>query len=139
MNIVKRIMSKNDKGVATIEAAVIVPLFTIIIVLLIKQAIMCHDNTLNCCTYEKVCILAEFEQHEKGRYMLKGYDEYGNKAKAYFDEKKISNEDQNEKTQVSNGLLYISADDVKVLKNNPVEYVWKITALKKFGERITSD
>lgn len=50
------------KGSVTLEAAVLIPLFTLIFVQLVFLALNCHDRAVANCTEDKVCMKAEFER-----------------------------------------------------------------------------
>lgn len=103
----------------TIEAAVIVPVFTIIVLELIIAAVECHDRVIVNCASDKVCMNFEFYELYQDNY-LKIKDEYETAVNGYIGEKTIYD---SENCNIEVSLLSVKTDDSNIDKNNPVEFV----------------
>ncbi len=119
------------KGSMTIEAAVIVPLFTIIVLQMVLLAIGCHDRALINCVSDKICMDMEFNGYEDGKYSGDLLKELSNKGTLYLEEKTIRN---GMVLEMESGLLAIKTEVSSINKNNPVEFVWITDAAKKLLE-----
>ncbi|MDD6571738.1 MAG: pilus assembly protein [Thermoflexaceae bacterium] len=116
------------RGSATIEAAVIIPLFTIIVVFIIGLAVDCHDTAVINCASGKLCMKAEFSGFSQGRYDTALLKELSGTGTAYIKEKVIKNSGV---IQIEETLLNIETGYSSIEKNNPVEYVRLTDAAKK--------
>ena len=120
------------KGSVTIEAAVIVPLFTMIFVRIVMLAIECHDVAIVNCASDKVCIEAEFIGYENGEYRADVMQELSEKVTLYLSEKTLT---KSENIQLKEAILGIETKVSSISKNNPVEFVWITDAAKKLFQK----
>lgn len=115
------------KGSITIEAAVIVPLFVIMVVNIILLAFECHDRAVINCASDKICMEVEFDS--------KNNDEYKNKIAALEEKgrKYLLNKTiiRTGELKIESGMLDVSSDYSKILKNNPMEFVRFTDAAEK--------
>ncbi len=116
------------KASVTLEASVLIPVFTFISVQLILLALNCHDRVIINCAADKVCMTAEFEKslyEDSGKnvtdVLLRNVNEY------------IALKTVTMKTsvQIVSNFLKIETDYSQINRNNPVSYVWETDALKK--------
>jgi hypothetical protein len=126
-------MKKNNRGTVTIEAAVIVPLFTIVVVMLIQTAIKCLDRDIVNCVSDKLCMDAEFLGFKSGKYDKNILRQYSEKANTYLQENTVS---ESYTVDISEELLVIKTDYGKVDKNNPVQYVRTADAAEKLLTKV---
>ncbi len=119
------------KGSVTIEASVIVPIFTIIVLQLVLLAISCHDRAITNLVSSKICMDMEFSGLENGEYRGDLLLELSNRGSLYVEEKTIKS---GQVLEIKEGLLAIKTDVSSISKNNPVEFVWMTDAAKKLLE-----
>lgn len=119
------------KGSVTIEASVIVPIFTIIVLQLVLLAISCHDRAITNLVSSKICMDMEFSGFEDGEYRRDLLLELSSRGTAYVEEKTIKS---GQVLEIKEGLLAIKTDVSSISKNNPVEFVWMTDAAKKLLE-----
>lgn len=120
------------KGSVTIEAAVIVPIFTVIVVQIILLAMECHDKTIINCTSDKLCMEMEFTGFREGRYDTEKMNALGNKGTEYLKNKTIK---KSPVISMVSTLFHIETDYSEIEKNNPVEFVWITDAANKLIRR----
>ena len=122
------------KGSATIEAAVIIPLFTVMVLLIIELAIDCHDWTIRDCVSDKICMEIEFAGLKEYDYDTIKIMDFSYRGTEYVKERVLKNKVT---LTIKEGLLNIKTDYSAIEKNNPVTYVWKIDALNKLTGKET--
>lgn len=115
------------KGSATIEAAVLVPLFMIMLVNIILLALDCHDSVIINCASDKICMEAEFYSYDTELYKRK-INELEVLVNKYIEEKTVNSKAQ---IDVKDGVFDVSTEYSETLKNNPVDFVWLTDAAKK--------
>lgn len=116
------------KGSVTIEASVLIPVFTLIVVEFILLAINCHDNVIINCAADKVCMRYEFEKSANKEHSEKAQEGLAAEASEYIAVKAMSKKPC---IQIKSGLLKIETDYSRIIKNNPVDFVWQTDAIKK--------
>lgn len=116
------------KGSTTLEAAVIVPIFTIIVVQIVLNAFQCHDVAIRNCVTSKMCIKAEYGYRTFDKDNADKLKNLTEKTNAYIGEKTIGEETM---VNISASLLDINAEKASVLRNDPVDYVWLTDAAEK--------
>lgn len=116
------------KGSVTIEACVIIPVFTIIVVWLVLASADCHDRAIINSISDKMCIEAEFMTFDGGKYDDRLLEEYSARRHGLIENAtiKIKSTDK-----IKEDLLHLKTDSSSVLKNNPVQYVRVTDAVKK--------
>lgn len=115
----------------TIEAAVIVPIFTIIVLEVIIASIECHDRVIINCASDKVCMNFEFYELYQDNY-LEIKNEYETAVNGYIREKTIYG---SENYSIDVSLLAVKTDISNIDKNNPVEFVRVTNAAINLMER----
>lgn len=115
------------RGSATIEAAVIVPIFMIMLVQLVLASLDCHDAAVLSCIGTKSAVIAEFGGRKNEDYKKK-INELSAKVNAYVEDKTVSRKSN---IQIKNNMLSISAGKSVIAKNDPVEFTWLTDAAKK--------
>lgn len=113
-------MHINNMGATTIEAAVIVPLFTMIVVMLIQTAINSLDKDILNCASEKLCMDVEFLEFKSGKYDKNKLLEYTNLGNTFLNESTVNEKNQ---IEIVEDIFTIKTEYGKVDKNNPVQYV----------------
>lgn len=116
------------KGSATVEAAIIIPLFTIMVVMLINLAITCHDRVIVNCASDKVCMEMEFSEMKIGKYNKEKITDLEARVSSYIAEKTLQG-DKN--LSMTEDALSIKTQYSEISKNNPMEYVRLIDAAEK--------
>lgn len=115
-------------GSITIEAAVIVPIFTIMVMQIILLAMDCHDITITNCAAAKICMNMEFNGYENGEYRADLLKELSYDGTQYLEEKAIKT---NPVVELKSTITSIETEQAAIQKNNPVEFVWITDAAKK--------
>lgn len=115
-------------GSATIEASVLIPVFTVIIVQLILLALNCHDNVIINCAADKGCMRYEFEKPLAKEKDTKSSDRLSKEISEYISVKTMVKKPQ---VRIKSGLLKTETEYSRITANNPVEYVWQTDAVKK--------
>lgn len=116
------------RGSATLEAAVIVPVFTMIVVLIIGLAMDCHDTAIINCTSDKLCMEVEFTGLREGKYDAGKMKELSGKGSEYIKTKTLRN---SRVMQIEEKILSIETEYSSIKKNNPVNYVRMTDAAEK--------
>lgn len=114
------------KGSVTIEASVLIPIFTLIVVQLVILALNCHDRVIINCAADKVCMRYEFEKPIKKDNNKK--DDLSRELNAYIAVKSISVKPS---VQIKKGLLKVETEYSRITQNNPVQFVWETDAVEK--------
>lgn len=118
--------NRKMKASTTIEAAIIVPLFMMMLVLLVLSAIKCHDRAIYNTIAVKGNVQAEFGARKKEDYE-RNIEQIGGKINAYLDEKVIYNK---QRLCLKNNVMNISSEASLIGKNDPVEFTWLTDAAK---------
>jgi len=116
------------KASVTLEASVLIPVFTFISVQLILLALNCHDRVIINCAADKVCMTAEFEKslyEDSGKNVT---DVLSRNVNEYIALKTVT---MKTSVQIVTNFLKIETDYSQISQNNPVSYVWETDALKK--------
>lgn len=116
------------KASVTLEASVLIPVFTFLSVQLILLALNCHDRVIINCAADKVCMTAEFEKsfyEDSGKNVT---DVLSRNANEYIASKTVT---MKTSVQIVTNFLKIETDYSQINRNNPVSYVWETDALKK--------
>ncbi len=116
------------KASVTLEASVLIPVFTFISVQLILLALNCHDRVIINCAADKVCMTAEFEKslyEDSGKNVT---DVLLRNVNEYLALKTVT---MKTSVQIVSNFLKIETDYSQINRNNPVSYVWETDALKK--------
>lgn len=111
------------RGSVTVEAAVIIPLFTIIVVNIILLAFTCHDRAVTSCAETKVCVRLEFLKDGKNKVT-----EMNKRLDGYLSGKTIGSRNS---TQIEYGLLSVKSGKSAIVKSNPVSITRITNATKK--------
>lgn len=119
------------KGSVTIEAAVIIPLFTIMVVNIILLGMDCHDRTIINCASDKMCMEVEFDSRKSEDYNSKIL-KLEEKGKAYLSGMTLRTSGE---LEISTGLLDVTSKYSQILKNNPVDFVWITDAAEKLVKK----
>lgn len=113
------------KGSVTLEASVLIPVFTFIFVQLVLLALNCHDRVIINCAADKVCMEAEFD---KGIQEKTDVESLSQKANEYVMLKTVL---EKPSVQIMTGILKIETEFSQIDRNNPVHFAWKTDALEK--------
>lgn len=111
----------------TIEAAVIVPLFVIMVVQFIFVAEHCHDQTIYNAVAVKGNVVSEFGARKEDDYK-KNMEDVNGKINVYLDEKTIGS---GRSITIKSSILNIESDASVIAKNDPVEFTWLSDAATK--------
>ena len=115
------------KASVTLEAAVIVPLFTLMVVMLIQVAMKCHDRVILNSISDKVCMEMEFSglmEKEKQQRM----EELENQGNEFIRDKMIQMKGT---MHMKEDFLHIVTQYSSIDKNNPMTYVRMADAAEK--------
>ncbi|MGN0160061.1 MAG: hypothetical protein ACI4AQ_01600 [Lachnospiraceae bacterium] len=123
---------KRIKGSVTLEAAVVVPLFVIMVVNIVVAAFECHDQAIINCVGTKICMRAEYGYRSFDKDHSGKLDELSRLGTAYVGEKTIQKKDS---VNVKASLLEVQALSASILRNDPVDYVWVSDAAEKLLQR----
>lgn len=115
-------------GSITIEAAVIVPLFTIIVLQIILLAIDCHDKAIINCASDKICMDMEFNGFDNGEYRKDIMEALSYNGTMYLAEKTIKSAMS---MKIRSTITNIETENSAIAKNNPIDFVWITDAAKK--------
>lgn len=116
------------KGSVTIEASVLIPVFTVIAVQLILLALNCHDNVIINCAADKVCMQYEFAKPGVKENSNKTLDRLSGEVSTYIAEKTMAKKPY---IQIKSGFFKTETDYSQIISNNPVDFVWQTDAIKK--------
>lgn len=116
------------KGSVTIEASILIPVFTMIAVQLILLALNCHDNVIINCAADKVCMQYEFVKPGVKENGNKTLDRLSGEVSTYIAEKTMSKKPY---IQIKSGFFKTETDYSQIISNNPVDFVWQTDAIKK--------
>lgn len=122
------------KGSATIEAAVIIPLFMIMVLFIIELAIDCHDWTIRDCISDKICMEAEFAGLTDYQYDTVKMQDLGQRGTEYVQGKVLKSKVA---LTISESTLNMETKYSAIEKNNPIKYVWMVDALEKLAGKET--
>lgn len=111
------------RGSVTVEAAVIIPLFTIIVVNMVLLAFTCHDRAVISCAETKTCVRLEFLKDGKDKV-----SEMNNRLEGYLSARTIGGISS---TQIEYGLLNVSSGKSVIVRSNPVSITRITNAAKK--------
>lgn len=115
------------KGSVTIEASVLIPVFTIIAVQLILLALNCHDNVIINCAADKVCMRYEFEKPIVKEKSKKTLEKLSGDASEYVAVKAVTKKPN---IQIRSGIFKVETKYSQISRNSPVEFVWQTDAVK---------
>ncbi len=115
------------KGSVTIEASVLIPVFTLIAVQLILLALNCHDNVVINCAADKVCMRYEFEMPIVKENSKKSLEGLSGEVSRYIASKTMTKKPN---IQIKSGFFKTETDYSQIVKNNPVDFVWQTEAIK---------
>lgn len=124
----KILKTKSLKASATIEAAVVVPFFALMVVQIVISAIHCHDQAIVYCVSSKICMSGEYGYRtfdKENRSRLREFSDLGN---AYIYEKTLS---EPSVLELTSSVLEIRTEHASILRNDPVDYVWMTDAAAK--------
>lgn len=106
----------------TIEAAVIIPLFTVIFVMMIQLNISLHDSVIINSAETKFCMAEELADTS-----VEMYEEYVRNKSMDRDEYVLSYE---------KGERYIKTENAQIMINNPCDFLRKAKAVINTGGQI---
>lgn len=116
------------KGSVTIEASVLIPVFTVIAVQLIMLALNCHDNVIINCAADKACMRYEFEKPVVKENSKISLETLSGEVNGYIAAKTMIKKPY---LQIKSGFLKTETDSSQIVKNNPIDFVWQTDAIKK--------
>lgn len=116
------------KGSVTLEASVLIPVFTFICVQLVLLALNCHDRVIINCAADKVCMEAEFEKNLQEKAEQTAVDSLSQKVNEYIILKTVA---EKPFVQIVTGILKVETEFSQINRNNPVHFTWETDALEK--------